>query len=220
MIHKIKGLLCIIAILITSQIHAQSVVYYVAPNQADCASNASKKCFLIKKNIDAAYSIFSSDIEGFYYEAGFEYIIRVQITAHENPPVGVPAATYKLIEILDKRAAMPINTDFILEHKWMLSKMQINNVLTKQSKSKAFISFGRDLKVNGFNSCNNFFGGFKQKENTLVLESLGSTKMFCEGSIEEAFMAHLAQVTTYKIAKKSLFLYHENTLLMVFTKAK
>ncbi len=220
MIHKIKGLLSILMILVASQIHAQSVVYYVAPNQADCSSNASKKCFLIKKNIDAAYSVFSSDIEGFYYESGFEYIIRVQITAHENPPVGVPAATYKLIEILDKRAAMPINTDFTLEYKWMLSKMQIHNVLTKQTKSKAFITFGRDLKVNGFNSCNSFFGGFKQRENTLLFESLGATKMFCEGSIEDVFMAHLAQVTTYKITKKSLYLYHDNTVLMVLTKAK
>lgn len=44
--------------------------------------------------------------------------------------------------------------------------------------------------------------------------------MYCEGSIENEFMASFNKVNTYKISKKYLYLYHDTELLMMFVKAK
>jgi heat shock protein HslJ len=49
---------------------------------------------------------------------------------------------------------------------------------------------------------------------------MGSTKMYCEGSIETDFMQNLQKVNTYKITKKYLYLYKDSELLMVLMRGK
>jgi heat shock protein HslJ len=56
--------------------------------------------------------------------------------------------------------------------------------------------------------------------NTLNFSQMGSTKMYCEGSIETDFMQNLQKVNTYKITKKYLYLYKDSELLMVLMRGK
>jgi heat shock protein HslJ len=138
----------------------------------------------------------------------------------ENSAADASNIKYKLIEIMEKNKAIPSNTYTKLQAKWILRKILKSTTLSKVVDGKANIVFGADTQISGNNSCNSFFGTYKQMNNTLNFSQMGSTKMYCEGSIETDFMQNLQKVNTYKITKKYLYLYKDSELLMVLMRGK
>lgn len=41
-------------------------------------------------------------IDGFDYEEGYEYLLKVEVVKYKNPPIDMSGTKYKLIEILSK----------------------------------------------------------------------------------------------------------------------
>ena len=76
-----------------------------------------------------------------------------------------------------------------------------------------------ELKVNGNNSCNNFFGSYTTGEaNRIRFESLGSTRKFCPGNGESVFMKSMERVTRYSISQNTLTLISDDIAIMRFQK--
>ena len=198
---------------------AQTVIYYVAPNKADCMGIGPGKCYLVKKSPDAGYNFFNGEIEGFTYEEGYEYKISVKIIQLENTPADQVSMKYVLDKVLEKNKAKAVNTDSKIQQKWVLAKYLKNDKLIKNT-TKAFIQFTNDARINGNSSCNNFFGSYTESNNKISFSQVGMTKMYCEGSIESDFMDDLNAVTNYKISKKYLYLYKDSTLVLLFIKGK
>ena len=216
---KISILLIIIYIVINIA-NSQTVIYYIGPNIVTCTGVAWTQCLQIKKNPDAPYTIFYNEIEGFTHEAGYEYKLKVELIKIENSAADASNIKYKLIEIMEKNKAMMNNTDTKLQAKWILKKILKSTTLSKVVDGKANIVFGADAQISGNNSCNSFFGTYKQMNNTLNFSQMGATKMYCEGSIETDFMQNLQKVNAYKITKKYLYLYKDSELLMVLMRGK
>ncbi|MBI9061260.1 MAG: DUF4377 domain-containing protein [Marinilabiliaceae bacterium] len=76
--------------------------YYVAPYQVGCMGVGPQKCLLVKHAINAPWQNFYSTIQGFEFESGFSYILKVKETAIENPPADGSSNQYDLIEVLEK----------------------------------------------------------------------------------------------------------------------
>lgn len=69
------------------------------------------------------------------------------------------------------------------------------------------LSFNNDGTVNSTTDCNNVFGQFEIEGNTgLALGHLASTKMYCEGAEEDAYVAELIKVVTYEVEGDTLTL--------------
>ncbi|MDR1335252.1 MAG: DUF4377 domain-containing protein, partial [Tannerella sp.] len=62
----------------------------------------SSYCMEVKLESGETYYLPPGDIEGFEYEEGYEYRLKVWITPHENLPAAIHPGTFKLVEILSK----------------------------------------------------------------------------------------------------------------------
>ncbi len=74
----------------------------IASAKADCTGVAPQKCLLIKEEGDSSWTYFYDGIEGFSYEAGYEYVLQVREEAVENPPADGSSIRTILIKQISK----------------------------------------------------------------------------------------------------------------------
>ena len=58
--------------------------------------------YLIMRQGDADWSLLYDPIQGFDYEEGYEYLIRVEVWNVEHPTTDQYIKNYKLLEVLSK----------------------------------------------------------------------------------------------------------------------
>lgn len=75
---------------------------YIDHYKAECYGFALSLCMRSKLAVGDEWSLFYEQIEGFNYEWGYVYKLKVKITDVVNPPEDGPAKIYRLIEVLSK----------------------------------------------------------------------------------------------------------------------
>jgi hypothetical protein len=80
-------------------------ILYIDSKIVDCVGVAPRKCLLTRTDENADWLFFYDQIEGFEYEAGYRYKLRIVITPVDNPPADASSLHYKLIEVLEKSPA-------------------------------------------------------------------------------------------------------------------
>ena len=83
---------------------------FVCPEKAECVGVAPQECFLVKEDPDDEWQYFYDQIEGFEWEPGYTYELRVAVHPVENPPADGSSLRYELIEVVDK-AATPVEPE-------------------------------------------------------------------------------------------------------------
>ena len=78
---------------------------YVGPTLVDCEGEGPQKCLQVKENPEDEYSLFYDPIEGFDYEQGYQYELRVGVDPVPDPPAGASSLRYTLIEVVSKEPA-------------------------------------------------------------------------------------------------------------------
>lgn len=71
----------------------------------DCVGEFQQKCLLVQEESligTGNWEYFYSEIEGFDYEEGYIYNLKVNKTAIVNPPMGGSSIKYELVELLSK----------------------------------------------------------------------------------------------------------------------
>lgn len=104
-----------------------------------------------------------------------------------------------------KKKTQATNVAPTLEGEWQLT--YFDGVDSAQWSKQKIPTLKFDLKkqsVSGNNSCNSFFGPVSVQGSRLQFTGpMGSTKMFCAGSVEEQFMAALARISSYSFPSKN-----------------
>jgi heat shock protein HslJ len=111
------------------------------------------------------------------------------------------------------------NIDMLTTQRWQLVKLHSSDIELSTLKDKPFITFiGSANKVEGFAGCNNFFGSYSQKDQTLKLSALGMTRRYCAdtSTLEFQYENMLAKVTNFKIIKLHLVLLADDDVLATF----
>lgn len=75
----------------------------VASAYVDCVGVAPQKCLLIKRAGEQNWRYWHSGIEGFDYEPGYEYVIRVRKENIENPAMDQSSIRYILVKVVSKK---------------------------------------------------------------------------------------------------------------------
>ncbi|RXM38438.1 hypothetical protein BOQ62_17625 [Chryseobacterium sp. CH21] len=60
------------------------------------------QCMQVKESAAADWTNFYSKIEGFTYEPGYEYVLKVKTEKIANPPADASSIKYTLIEQVSK----------------------------------------------------------------------------------------------------------------------
>ena len=81
------------------------LTYYVAPYTRECTGVTVMQCMLVKETPDGAWQNFYDAIEGFTYEPGYDYVLRVGWREVPNPPADGSSRAYWLIETVEKKPA-------------------------------------------------------------------------------------------------------------------
>src|SRR5688572_16948858 len=75
----------------------------VAPQRVSCVGVGPQECLRVREHPNTAWKLFYHGIDGFEFEAGFEYTLRVAVRRIRNPPADGSSSTYRLLAILRKK---------------------------------------------------------------------------------------------------------------------
>ncbi|GAA4154841.1 hypothetical protein GCM10022217_12360 [Chryseobacterium ginsenosidimutans] len=76
--------------------------FIVGPETADCTGVAPMKCLQVKENASGEWTNFYSNIEGFTYEPGYQYVLKVKTEKIATPPADGSSIKYTLVKQISK----------------------------------------------------------------------------------------------------------------------
>ena len=197
---------------------------FVGAEQVDCVGVAPMKCLLVRENADGEYTYFYDAIEGFQWEAGFEYELLVAVSEVENPPADGSSLRYELIELVAKLPVEMIEDDgdsLSLENSsWQLLHSIVGGdaVVPPPADSDIFITFA-DGAVSGNAGCNSLNGVVEIDGSAIAFGRLATSRMACGEALdgaERAFLEMLENVTEFSIENGKLTLLNQGLALAEF----
>lgn len=183
---------------------------YVADHQVDCTGVGPQKCLLIKQKLVDQWSNFYGNIEGFDYEPGYNYLLRVKVSEVKNPPADGSSLKYTLVEIVEKEKTQQ---DVTLNNAWKVVSMKgVENI-----QDNPTMVFDPEQKmVYGFAGCNNFRGSYDPTANNLQLGQMAMTRKMCQDmTVETTFTNLLNEVSYYKIEDSKLSFYDSSDAVLM-----
>jgi len=194
-----KKILLVFTLLFLSGINlvsAQEKTVYVASEMVRCKGMLEVMCLQLKDSPQKPYDIFTTNIQGFTFEEGYEYKLLVNVRSYENAPQEVPKNAppiYSLVKVLSKY--LPTDT------------LEIANRMSTCEDTKIFDCLL--YRTKGEKEWHNLYGkikGFKNKKGydyeLLVTKKL-STNMGAGRTYEYALTKILSKKATMIISDKN-----------------
>ncbi|MFQ5992655.1 MAG: DUF4377 domain-containing protein [Nitrospiraceae bacterium] len=190
---------------------------FVGPHRVDCTGVGPQKCFLIKDSPGAEWTYLYDEIEGFDYEEGYTYELRVREHYLENPPADASSIKLILVENVSKTPTTShpeTSGGEVLLRQWVLHSFDvIGSESSVRPHTEITLTF-TDRRIHGSGGCNRYFGGYQGGEgNTLSIQGVGSTKMFCPGRVmdqERRYFEALLNTSTFWVDQNQLQLFYDN----------
>lgn len=199
---KKMGLLLVFVAMSTFSFAQETIKMKVKENTVPCEGVAPMDCMQVKIGKDKEWQNFYNTIEGFTYEPGYEYRLKVVKTAREgNIPADASKYTYKLKKVVCKKKSKvnkntsnaTFNSATVLNKKMILTHINGKKVL----EGKAYGTLNSESNMfYGKNGCNNFNSGFKLSGDKIVFSTGMGTLMACDPEsmqLESDFSGALAQ---------------------------
>lgn len=184
-------------------------IIYIADSKADCVGVAPQKCLQIKEEDKTDWTYFYDQIEGFDYEEGFFYKLKVDVIEVENPPADASSLKYKLIEILDKSKA-PLNLD---QGSWLVTRLKDMDSFGRNPFIKIDLS---QNEIHGNTSCNRFSAKIAVINNKVEISEISSSEMACRDTeVESVFLDALKSISSYTLNEDKLQLLDKNKQLLI-----
>lgn len=79
---------------------------YVKESLVDCVGGAPMKCMQVRDDSNQEWTYFYSNIQGFNYEPGYRYKLKVKVENVENPPADASSKRHILISIDEKTKSL------------------------------------------------------------------------------------------------------------------
>ncbi len=188
--------------------------YYVAPYQVDCMGVGPQKCVLVKHAINARWQNFYAPIQGFEFESGFSYILKVKETPIENPPADGSSIQYELIEIQEKSEInQPLQSIYDI---WGVIKVNGEDRMSQGIMQTIEINTDK-MTVLGEAGCNGYQGVITadNASNTITFSKMLSTLKICPNQTQEdAFLKALQSVDSYYRYNQNLLLISEGHIVI------
>jgi hypothetical protein len=102
--------LAALALLLSGACHSatgpveQTLTLHVAAALAPCTAVGPRECMQVRARPDLPWELFYDTIDGFTYEPGYQYELRVARRTIPNPPQDVTGLAWRLLAVLQKKA--------------------------------------------------------------------------------------------------------------------
>jgi hypothetical protein len=78
---------------------------FVDSREVECEGEGVTKCLRVRESEAGEWTLFYRTIEGFSFEPGYSYELRVEVSERANPPADASKLRHRLVEIVSKRKA-------------------------------------------------------------------------------------------------------------------
>lgn len=191
--------------------------FIVADAKVACIhENSIMACYKVKTHQDSIWREFPFQIEGFFFEQGFETEIEVLETKMIFPGDSVQKLNYKFIREIKKTNRLVNDIRVLANNHWKILNHESYGTITPLRKANASISFDiKENKISGFSGCNQI-GGNAQFENGVInFGVLISTKMACDNiELENLITGVLTGKAAFYVRNNILFIVGENNSLL------
>ena len=173
---------------------------YVAHFRVDCVGVAPMKCLQVRDTPDAEWRMFYDQIQGFDYEEGYDYELRVRTEEVNNPPADASSIRWILEEVVSKTAASsePNAGAGIIAGEWVLVSFSDDllsaaasdpsgalELLASEDRGVT-IAFMEDGRVGGSSGCNQYTGSYTiEGGHSLSFGPLAGTRKLCPPPLME-----------------------------------
>jgi heat shock protein HslJ len=174
-------------------------ILYVAHHLADCVGVGPMKCMLVRETPDAEWTMFYDKIQGFEYEPGFDYELRIRTEDVPNPPADASSIRYILVEQVSKTPMSNeagAGVDLVLGD-WKLASFSeavlteagidvTNAIGALASKGGVTLAFTDQGQAAGFSGCNQYTGTYEiEGGHSLSFGPLAGTRKMCPPPLME-----------------------------------
>ncbi len=199
-----------------------TVTYWVNSQRVPCTGVGPMECLEVRKEGSDTWELFYSQIEGFQYEPGYLFRIRVQLEKLDPSLVPADASSikYTLISVEEKVRDPKLRINDI----WMLREIEGREVpegALAGGLQRPYIEFHlQDSRYMGTDGCNTFRGSIVSVgDRKIQMGPAMSTRMSCgDMTIPNTFMKLLSRVDAYGTSENTLILLEGNTELFKFAK--
>jgi heat shock protein HslJ len=213
--------------------------FFVGAELVDCVGVGPMQCMLVKENLDDEYQLFYSKIEGFEFEPGYTYELRVLVEPVANPPADASSLRYTLIEVVSKEpvaaeavdaAGAADTVDAAAAVKglefggptWQLTGVaDADGVVSATPEGVEATATFADGRVSGSSGCNNYNAAYTLDGSSLTIMPGPMTMMACpepQMTVEQQFMAALGATAAYEIVGSELHLLNaDGQVVATFT---
>jgi heat shock protein HslJ len=218
---------------------AETTTLYVAHFPRDCVGVGPMTCLQVRESPDEEWRLLYQKIEGFDYEPGYDYELRVRTEKVDNPPADGSSIRYILEEVVSRT---PMSSEAgagtgTLEGEWTLASFApaalegadddpTASLETLAARGSApTLAFSSDGKVAGSSGCNQLTGTYEiEGGHSLSFGPLATTRRACPPplmSLESLVLAQLESVEgVYVRDGETLELYGpDETLLLTYRRA-
>jgi heat shock protein HslJ len=199
-----KSIFVAFLLLLTSSTHAMTneSTFWINSFTVQCEGVAPMTCLQVQESDipePGKWNNFYSRIEGFTYEAGYLYKLRIRKEMLENVPADASSIRYVLVEVLEKTRDPKININDI----WAVTAIQGEPVDMHQKRQKdplIEISLSA-MSVMGNDGCNNFNGTIsKFGDGVVEFGPIAVTRKMClDMSVPNKFNSAIQQVRKYRL---------------------
>jgi heat shock protein HslJ len=155
----------------------KTITMKIKENTVPCEGVAPMNCMQVKEGKAKEWSNFYSTIEGFDYQPGYEYKLKVIKTKRQgNIPADASAYTYRLKKLVNKKQVSAANETY-LGKKMILSQINGKNI----NNGKVYLTIDKTKNaIYGKSGCNRFNAGYQLKGNQIQINLLTGTLMACD----------------------------------------
>ncbi len=196
---------------------------YIGPVLRDCVAVGPMKCLMVREDPNAPWQNFYSPIEGFTFEPGYTYTIRVRVTDVPTPvPADASSKKYTLIEVVSKTPAPTLVPGATLAGtSWTLVEMAGKAPVA--SPKPITMQFNDEGRVAGSAGCNQYFATYTEDARKLLVGPAMTTRMAClrPGVMEQesAFLKALSSAITFSREGDRLQVNAADGVSLVFQKS-
>ena len=179
--------------------HPEKLVI-VGPYLVECEGEGPRLCMLVKESRERDWQLFYDQIEGFEFEEGYEYQIRVREEQVEDPPAGGSSIRWMLVDQYSKERSPASDLEGAL---WrMVSYRDVDGEMVLTYPEVKSIAVFESGQVSGNTGCNNYNGSYEVDGNRISFGPMALTLMACpppEAKQEQGYLSALGMTSTFAV---------------------
>ncbi|OIQ36932.1 MAG: hypothetical protein BM563_09755 [Bacteroidetes bacterium MedPE-SWsnd-G1] len=198
------------------------LILWVNSAKVQCTGVGKMTCLQIQKNVELDltkdWEFFYSNIEGFEFQPGYFYKLKVKTEKIENPPADDSSIKYTLVKVLEKKKDLR----YTIHDVYVLTNINSKNVSSENVEQTPTLEINiSKMEILGTNGCNNFGGSISKLEGDKIeFGQLRETLRMCEFmEIPSLYSKELGNVRSFKKEQGALVFYNsENKNILSFKK--